>query len=137
MMIDPWLPNEPFVFAIQARSEYSTDFDDLSRIGARVLFDTSTRFGIDTEANYWSEQLATGGHDQLWTGDMNLVFRFAQSDWLQMRTGLARTGLVMTRAKTGVSTLRTGEICFPPTRGSCPRNLTSVRSGTALWSTVV
>jgi len=44
--------------------------------------------GIDTEANYRREQLAIGMHDQLRTGDANLVFRFAQSEKLQMRSGL-------------------------------------------------
>jgi hypothetical protein len=43
---------------------------------------------LDTEANDHRESLGGGRHDQLWTGDCNVVFRFAQSPKLQMRSGL-------------------------------------------------
>ncbi|MCA9266897.1 MAG: hypothetical protein KDA41_00425, partial [Planctomycetales bacterium] len=49
---------------------------------------TSSRFGVDASFNLWSEELPAGGHDELWTGDCNLVFRFAQSPAVQMRSGL-------------------------------------------------
>jgi len=88
MMIDPWVPSEPFAYSLRARTEYADDFDSISRIGTRILFDTTTRFGVDSEVNYWRESLAVGQHDDLWTGDANLVFRFAQSEWMQVRTGL-------------------------------------------------
>lgn len=88
MMIDPWIPTEPFTYTLQARTEYADDFDGLSRIGTHFLFDTTTRFGIDSEVNYWRESLGGGLHDDLWTGDVNVVFRFAQTEWMQMRTGI-------------------------------------------------
>ena len=88
MMIDPWLPSIPFSHSLQVRTEYADDFDSISRIGTRILFDTTTRFGIDSEVNYWRESLGGGQHDDHWTGDANLVFRFAQSERIQMRTGL-------------------------------------------------
>jgi len=93
MMIDPWLPSEPFMYSLQARTEYADNFDGISRIGTRALFDTATRFGIDSEVNYWRESLAIGQHDDLWTGEANLVFRFTQTDWMQMRTGLGMNWL--------------------------------------------
>lgn len=88
MMIDPFLPIEPSAYSLQARMEYADDFDSISRIGSRILLDTTTRFGVDSEVNYWRESLGTDRHDDLWTGDANLVFRFAQSARMQMRTGI-------------------------------------------------
>lgn len=88
MMIVPWLPLEPSSYSLQARTEYGDDFDSVSRIGSRILLDTTTRFGVDSEVNYWRESIGSGRYDDLWTGDANLVFRFAQSTRLQMRTGL-------------------------------------------------
>jgi len=87
MMIDPWIPSEPFTYSLQVRTEYANDFDSISRIGTHFLFDTTTRFGIDGEVNHWRESLGAGLHDELWTGDMNVVFRFAQTARMQMRTG--------------------------------------------------
>ena len=76
----PWL--------LRLRAEYLSDLNNLSRLGGQVLFDTSTRFGIDSEFNYHTENLGSGMRDHLWTGDANIVFRFAQSRKVQMRTGV-------------------------------------------------
>lgn len=38
--------------------------------------------------SYLQENLPGGGHNQLWLGDCNVVFRFAQSEHMQWRTGL-------------------------------------------------
>lgn len=61
---------------------------DLDRIGTRLLLDSTSRFGIDTESNYWTQNLGGGHHDQLWTGDANLVFRFAEGERMQWRVGV-------------------------------------------------
>ena len=76
---DPW--------AIRVLSEYGTDFDGLDRYGGRLMLDTSSRLGIDTEWNHWWEDLGPAS-DELWTGDINLIFRFAQSEHAQFRAGL-------------------------------------------------
>lgn len=93
MMIDPWVPSEPFTYSLQTRAEFADNFSGISRIGTHLLFDTTTRFGIESEVNHWRESLGIGQHDDLWTGDANLVFRFAQSEWMQMRTGLGMNWL--------------------------------------------
>lgn len=60
--------------------------DDMDRYGGRLVLDTDSRFGLDTETNYWRE---TGNSSsQAWTGDANLTFRFAESEHVQMRAGL-------------------------------------------------
>lgn len=91
MMIDPCLPNEPQPWSLQASSEYADDFGGISRIGTHLRIDTTLRFGLDAEFNQWREGLPGGGHDELWTGDVNLLFRFAQSSEVQMRTGFGTT----------------------------------------------
>lgn len=72
----------------RSRFEVADDFDRLARIGGHFLLDSTARFGLDTSVDYRTERLAAGGTDELWTGDMNLLFRFAQAEHLQMRTGL-------------------------------------------------
>ena len=77
---------------VRARSEYVSNFDSLSKLGGSVLFDTSSRWGLDSEFNYRREDLGAS-KDDLWTGDLNLVYRFAQSEQLQMRTGIGSNWL--------------------------------------------
>jgi len=73
---------------LRTRGEYANTFDGVQRVGGQFLFDTTSRFGVDTEFNLWTEDQASGLPDELWTGDVNLVFRFAQSPRMQMRTGV-------------------------------------------------
>lgn len=75
-------------WSARLRAEYARDFDDVSRIGGRLLLSTASRWGLDIEMSYLEENLRGGRHDQLWIGDCNLVFRFAQSEHMQWRTGL-------------------------------------------------
>ncbi len=68
-------------------AESGTDFDGLQKHGGRLRLDTASRFGLDTEWNYRREALSSG-HDSLWNGDANLVYRFAQSPHGAFYTGL-------------------------------------------------
>jgi hypothetical protein len=63
------------------------DFRGVNRVGARVLFDTATRFGLASDWDFFQERLPCGCYDELTLGDMNLTFRFAQCEWLQMYAG--------------------------------------------------
>lgn len=72
---------------IRMRAEYFDDFDSLSYWGGSVLLDTAVRLGFDSEFYYRKEDLPAGD-DSLWNGDANIVFRFAQSEKMQMRAGL-------------------------------------------------
>ncbi|MBX3437866.1 MAG: hypothetical protein KF861_10280 [Planctomycetaceae bacterium] len=74
-------------FGLRYTSEFASDFSGLERVGGRLQLDTTSRFGIDTEWNSWSEDVR-GGRETLWTGDANLIFRFAQSEHVQFYTGL-------------------------------------------------
>jgi hypothetical protein len=66
---------------------YGTDFHGLEKTGGRLRLDTTSRWGIDTEWDHRRERLANG-YDQLSTGDVNVVDRFAQSERAQFYTGL-------------------------------------------------
>jgi len=68
--------------------DYLEPFGDVSGINGRLLLSTSSRFGLDTEASHFEERRSHGAFDSLWIGDANLVFRFAQSEKAEFRTGL-------------------------------------------------
>jgi hypothetical protein len=78
---------QPYVWAARGRTEYGTDFDRLNWIGGHLLFETSPRLGLESDFRHVNEDLAAG-RDALWFGDGNALFRFAQSEWLVMRSGV-------------------------------------------------
>ena len=71
----------------RVRSDYADDFSGLSSLGGQLLLESASRFGFDTEIQNRRETVGLGD-DNLWTGDSNIVFRFAQSEYLEMRTGI-------------------------------------------------
>lgn len=66
----------------------STDFSGLNRLNGRLLFDTCTRFGVETEWLWLHERLGGRRTDDLVTGHVNLTFRFAQGEGAEFRAGL-------------------------------------------------
>jgi len=72
----------------RAQAEYAHDLDRLSRITGKVLVDTKHRIGFDSEINWRQEELIGRPSDELWSGDTNVLFRFAQSENVQMRAGI-------------------------------------------------
>ncbi len=81
-------PSDVYAWGSQIRAEYLDDFDSLTGVRARVLTEHTNRWGFDSETNYWRQSLARGVHDELWTGDANIVYRFAQNERMQMRSGI-------------------------------------------------
>ncbi|PHR91856.1 MAG: hypothetical protein COA78_33940 [Blastopirellula sp.] len=75
-------------FSIRASTEYGTDFNNLSRSGTKFLIEGTHGWGLDTQWNQYFEDVPAGGTDELTTGDINVVFRFAESYFAQFRTGL-------------------------------------------------
>lgn len=84
------VPNwfEPYLVAARVRSEFGTDFDNFSWVGGQIILETTPRLGLDSDFRYVNEKLSPSTHDSLWVGDANLLFRFTQSPWIMMRTGL-------------------------------------------------
>jgi len=81
-------PSDSQPWTARVDALYIDDFNDTSSVAGRLQLDTASRFGIDTEWNYRHEDLPNGEHDDLWTGDFNVVYRFAQSEHWQFRSGL-------------------------------------------------
>lgn len=67
--------------------EESNDFDGLNRVNAQVLVESFGRLGFQASWSYLRETLDDDSHDELWLGDANLTFLFAQSERVQLRTG--------------------------------------------------
>jgi hypothetical protein len=94
MLIDPGEalglegPRVPYWWSVRARGEFGSGLDDLDWIGGRLLVDTKSRWGVEGDFRYILDDLGGGIHDDAWLGDGNVLFRFAQSEWLQFRTGL-------------------------------------------------
>jgi hypothetical protein len=92
MMIDDWT-SKPRRWAGRVRSDYATDFDDLGRVGGNLLLSTTSRFGLDVEMNHFEERRLGRRYDDLWLGDANVVYRFAQSEWMLWRAGIGMNWL--------------------------------------------
>src|SRR5437870_3811692 len=100
MWIDPYFEYRPSPRLIQAEADRlkawmvrvtlddSSDFEGLNRAHGQLLFDTGCRLGLQTEWFYLREVRPCGCVDSLWLGDVDLVFRFAECEWMQMRSGL-------------------------------------------------
>lgn len=69
-----------------------TDFDDMQRYQVRLQAEQTSRLGVDTETGLLRQSIP-GGHDELWLGDFNLTYRFAQSEQVQFRAGIGANWL--------------------------------------------
>lgn len=88
MTFEPWDAESPQTMAARASIEYGTSYDGLSNVNSKFLLETMSRWGVDSAITYRSEELSGGAKDSLLTGDFNVVYRFAQSEHAQFRTGL-------------------------------------------------
>jgi hypothetical protein len=68
--------------------ENGNDFLGLNRVGIQFLADTMLRLGIGGSVNFYEEKREGLPPDQLIIGDVNVLFRFAQSPRWQWRSGL-------------------------------------------------
>ncbi|HZN32249.1 MAG TPA: hypothetical protein VFB80_00470 [Pirellulaceae bacterium] len=94
MIIGPALAEgELYRWSLRGRAEYGTDFRNLEWTGGHLLLDTSSRLGLEADFRHVREDVPPGRFDSVWLGDGNIVFRFAQSELLVMRTGLGVTWL--------------------------------------------
>ncbi|MCA9176502.1 MAG: hypothetical protein KDB14_18570 [Planctomycetales bacterium] len=90
MVTEEWVQSQAvtgFPWMARVRGEFGLDLDNLDQVRLQWLVDTSSRIGVDGTITYRHESLAIGD-DQAMTGDANLLFRFAQSPTVQMRSGI-------------------------------------------------
>jgi hypothetical protein len=71
----------------QISLENGNDFSGLNRTQARLVLDTSTRFGVQFRFDHFTEDLCCRD-DHLSLGSAELLYRFAQSDTVQVYAGL-------------------------------------------------
>jgi hypothetical protein len=86
-------PRLPFTYAVRARSDYGTNFSGLDWVGGHVLAEFSTRFGAESDFRFYQQDILSSNSNQpqrdtAWLGDANVFFRFAQNDYVQMRSGV-------------------------------------------------
>jgi hypothetical protein len=81
-------PDFTRVWSGRVAVEESNDFDRINRVAGRLLLETTSRFGFQTNWTYLHESLPCGRSDESALGDFNLTFRFAQNEFAQMRAGV-------------------------------------------------
>jgi|GEM_PF-1538435 len=73
---------------LRIRLDYADNFMAQQKISTHFIFESRNRWGVDASFDYLRESVAVGQHEQLWIGDVNVVWRFAQMENAQMRVGL-------------------------------------------------
>lgn len=74
--------------AARFSSEFGTNLSGIDWLGTRVMVETTPRLGLDADFRLLSEERFPRANDHLWLGDANVLFRFAQDEHVQMRTGV-------------------------------------------------
>ena len=80
-------------WACQVQADYLDEFDTVSSYGGQVIFDTASRIGFDGSFEHLRERLPGDNFDNLTLGDANLIYRFAQSARILLRTGIGMNWL--------------------------------------------
>ncbi len=74
--------------------EDSNDFEGVNRVRGHLLLATSSRFGLEADFTHLTEELGGGGTDELSIAGAGVLFRFAQSERVQMRAGVGAHALL-------------------------------------------
>lgn len=67
--------------------EYAADLDGVHRPAGYFVLDTTLRLGLESGWSHYME-VDNGEIDRLTLGDINLMFRFAQNEYVQFRMGV-------------------------------------------------
>jgi hypothetical protein len=104
-------PERLKVWSFRGAVEDGYDFDGLNRTGARLRLDSTSRVGITTNWDFYHEWLPGGRTDDLVLGDLELTYRFAQCEWMQMYSGVGGRGMFSRpRCRGGFNFLYAAEI---------------------------
>jgi hypothetical protein len=88
LMIEPDIPLMERPWGGRCSIGYGENFDEITAVNGRLMLESSSRFGFDSETRYVAQRVGPGRHDSLWISDINANFRFAQSERFQMRFGI-------------------------------------------------
>ena len=80
-------------FAVRLDVEYMETFDRLDNLGAHLFVETAVRTAIGASWYNFEERDDNGRRDSLNVGNCNLMYRFAQGDFGEFRTGLGMNWL--------------------------------------------
>ena len=98
MIMNP-LPGDPVESNhLRIQLDYADNFRAQQKISTHFIFESRNRWGVEASFDYLRESVTVGQHEQLWIGDVNVVWRFAQMEKAQMRVGL---GMNWQRAAAG------------------------------------
>jgi hypothetical protein len=75
-------------WSVRLALEDGNDFRGLNRLGGSLVLDTTSRFGLRADWNYYRERLACGCVDETTLGDLNLTYRFAQHEMALFYAGV-------------------------------------------------
>jgi hypothetical protein len=87
-MVDQVSPVPSRSFAVRLDADYVEAFDHLDLINGHILVSTASRFEFDARVQHLGESVAGDQEDELWIGDCNVMFRFAESSFAEFRAGL-------------------------------------------------
>ena len=88
MLMNPMQGDAAESSHLRIRLDYADNFMAQQKISTHFIFESRNRLGVDASFDYLRESVAMGQHEQLWIGDVNVVWRFAQMENAQMRVGL-------------------------------------------------
>lgn len=87
------LIGNPFRWGGRFRAEYGTNFDDLDLLRGNLIVNSGLPIGFDTEFNYRNDDVRAHRHQDFWTGDFNLVYRFGRIRYAEIRAGVGMNWL--------------------------------------------
>jgi hypothetical protein len=87
---EPWQPSN---YSLRLESDFGTDFNDQKLVGTRLLWEHTTRFGLEARLNYLEDNFSRRPDDSVLYGDVNGTFRFAQSHHWLLRGGIGMNWL--------------------------------------------
>lgn len=80
-------------FSARLTTEVGSNLGDTESWGGRLQLDTAFRLGLDSEFFSRTES-RSGGQQTISTGDINLIYRFAQSERVEFYSGIGMNYLV-------------------------------------------
>jgi|SRR5262245_51894011 len=98
-------------WALRLSLEDGNDFGGINRLGGQLFLDTAWRVGVLANANFYHERLTGDRFDDTWLGDLNLTWRFTQSERVQFHLGVgARWQLDRVKDELGINLLYRAEV---------------------------
>lgn len=72
----------------QLQLEGGSDFDAIDRTGLGLLVESAGGLGLEFGWDAYTEDLPSGGHDELHIGELGVLYRVAETDRALVRVGL-------------------------------------------------